>query len=166
MCFVKREVETAYREANEEVGIKPEQLTFLGQLCPILTTRAMLITPVLAYFDKSEFEPKLSRGEVDLIFELATDRFLSEQGYRGELVKANKNDEFCLHYFEDQVDGQHVTTWGFTAFLAIVASNIIHSRLPAFSVDPKMEMNNDNVHDYLDNYLLVKMHNLINKLAK
>ncbi len=43
-------VATALREADEEVGLKPEHVTVLGQLDELLTTSQYRVTPVVGVF--------------------------------------------------------------------------------------------------------------------
>jgi 8-oxo-dGTP pyrophosphatase MutT (NUDIX family) len=172
VCFVggkkdpndKSAMETAYREANEEINIEPMQLTFLAQLCPILTSNGILINPIISYFDKCNYKPILNKNEVDMIFELPTERFLSKEGHHHKLFKNGKS-EYYIHYFEDIINEKKITTWGATALLSIIISSILHSRIPEFSVDPQMELTNNNIDKYLEYYLLVKSESLINSTA-
>jgi 8-oxo-dGTP pyrophosphatase MutT (NUDIX family) len=68
----KNEIRTAYREANEEIGIEDKSLTFLAQLVPVCTSAGVLLTPVVAFLDKKDFKPKINKTEVDFMFELST----------------------------------------------------------------------------------------------
>jgi coenzyme A diphosphatase NUDT7 len=169
VCFVggkkdpndKSAMETAYREANEEINIKPLQLTLLAQLCPLLTSNVILINPIISYFDKCNYKPILNKTEVEMIFELPTERFLNREGHHHKIIK-NGNSEYYIHYFDDIIDEKKITTWGATAFLSIIVSSILHSRTPEFSVDPQIELTNNNIDKYLEDYLLIKSENLIN----
>ncbi|RNA05662.1 peroxisomal coenzyme A diphosphatase NUDT7 isoform X2 [Brachionus plicatilis] len=160
VCFVggmrdstdANDAETALREAKEEIGIEPDQVTFLAQLCPILTTRGNLITPIVAYFNDMMFMPDLSKHEVDFVFELPTDRFIKNERYKSESFKRNK-DVFTVHYFEDVVNGKQVTTWGATALMCTFISSVLHSRIPQFELDQQDPLTNENIYDFLDNYL-------------
>lgn len=172
VCFVggkkdpsdKSAIETAYREANEEINIKPDQLTFLAQLCPLLTSNGILINPIISYFEKCNYKPILNKNEVEMIFELPTERFLSKNGHHYKLIKNGKS-EYYIHFFDDIINGKKITTWGATAFLSIIISSILHSRVPEFSVDPQIELSNQNINNYLQDYLLVKSENRINFIA-
>ena len=146
------DVETALREAKEEIGIERDQVTILAQLCPILTTRGNLITPIVVYFNDTMFTPDLSKHEVDFVFELPTDRFIKNERYKSEIFKRGK-DLFTVHYFDDSVDGKKITTWGATALMCIITSSVLHSRVPQFEVDKQDSLTNENIYDYLDNYL-------------
>lgn len=173
ICFVggrrdqedSDDVETALREAKEEIGIDKSQITILAQLCPILTSNGNLITPVIAYFDKSTYVPNLNQNEVEYIFDLPTERFLFKQGHKSKEIR-NKTDEFLVHYFEDKVNEKLITTWGATALMSIVISSILHSRIPAFEVDTQMPLTNENLADFLENYLLRKSAKVLEYIAK
>ena len=71
VCFLggkrdndETEVQTAYREAREEANLDPSSLTFLAQLCPIISYQQILVTPVIAYFDQTNFTPIINKDEV------------------------------------------------------------------------------------------------------
>lgn len=61
------DIDTAYREAGEEANVSPNSLTFIAQLCPLISYQQILVTPVIAYFDKSNFKPVLNQEEVNII---------------------------------------------------------------------------------------------------
>jgi len=159
----KDEVATAIREANEEAGMRGQDLTILAQLCPLITSNSVLITPVVAFFDNEQFTPSLNKDEVDMVFELPTDRFIKSEGHETKSVKLKGGtDEYFVHKFRDNVvmGGQEATvveTWGVTAMICIAVSTMLHSRAPSFSVDPKFEFRNDNVNEYLEFNLLANM---------
>lgn len=172
VCFVggrrdandKNDIETALREANEEIGIEKTQITILAQLCPLLTSNGNLITPVVAFFDTTDYVPKLNKQEVESLFELPTERFIIKERYKTEVIK-HKKDEFLVHYFEDMVNDRLVTTWGATALLSIIISSILHSRIPEFAVDNQIPLTNENIYEFLDNYLLKKSSKLLEYIA-
>lgn len=75
VCFLggkkdanETDVETAYREAREEANLEASSLTFLAQLCPIISYQGILVTPVIAFFDKTNFKQIINKKEVKLFF--------------------------------------------------------------------------------------------------
>lgn len=124
VCFIggKRDEDdvddsfTALREAKEEANIESTDLVILARLCPVITFNQNLVTPVIAYFNKSNFTPTLNHKEVDFMFELPTERFLSNRNHEMSCIK-NKNGEYFVHYFKDNVCNREITTWGFTVGL-------------------------------------------------
>ena len=148
VCFIggkrdatdKDDSVTALREAKEEANIDSNHLIILAQLCPIITFNQTLVTPIVAYFDKSRFNPILSEDEVEMIFELPTERFLSKLNHRMSSIR-NENGEYFIHYFKDVVNGKSITTWGFTAFLSASISSFLHSKSPEFDLDSNFKEN-------------------------
>ena len=63
----KSPADTALREAFEEIGVKPQDVTILGNLDPILTISNYLVTPVVGYIPFPYiFTPE--PGEVSRVF--------------------------------------------------------------------------------------------------
>ena len=144
---------TALREANEEIGIRPEHVTLLGQLSPLITSNNILITPVLAHLHAG-FEPVLNKDEVETVFELPTDRFIVDIDHQVKSVKLTGDDEYFVHTFNDSVNNRIMKTWGITALICMLVSTMLHSRAPSFRVDPIFDVRNDNVNEYLEFNLL------------
>jgi len=163
----KDEVATALREAKEEAGIRTEDLHVIAQLCPLITSDSVLITPIVAFFDNEQFTPLINKTEVDMVFELPTDRFIKPDGHEVKSVKLKTNDdEYFVHRFKDNVSsGQEATvveTWGVTALICMAVSTMLHSRAPGFIVDPKFEFKNDNVNEYLEFNVLTNIERIRN----
>jgi 8-oxo-dGTP pyrophosphatase MutT (NUDIX family) len=161
VCFVggKRDeivdhddIATALREAKEEINIDSTRLTILAQLCPIMTTNGDLVTPIVAYFDETDYKPILNPDEVNHVFKLPTERFLSKENYSFKSFKSGKT-HYYVHYFEDSVNGKQFKTWGFTAVVSVLVSSMLHSKLPEYMFDPEIELTNENKSEYLDMYL-------------
>ena len=150
--------ETALREAKEEANIDSNQLTILAQLCPIITFNQTLVTPIVAFFDKRNFNPVLCADEVEMIFEMPTERFLNKANHKMSSIK-NENGEYFMHYFKDNINGKSVTTWGFTAFLCAAISSCIHGKSPDFELDLnfKDKPNEQNLNEYFEKFLSNKL---------
>ena len=162
----KNATETALREAREEIGLEAEHLTILGQLSPIITAGGVLMTPVLAFYDHEAFQPKLNKNEVDFIFDLPTDRFINSHNHEAKAVKLRNNDEFYVHWFQDEIQGRVIKTWGATALICIAVSSMLHSRAPTFQVDPKFEYTKDNINEYFDWNLLANVQRIKNVASR
>lgn len=61
-------VAAAIREAGEEVGLGPTQITPLGLLDPLCTITGFRVSPVVAMIDP-DYQPMPDAGEVDEVFE-------------------------------------------------------------------------------------------------
>lgn len=152
------DMETAYREAYEEAGVCGKDLTYLATLCPTIPIKPILISPIVAHFDKTSFVPKLNSSEVDAIFQVPTERFLSERGHSTKTYMT-ENGDYLVHYFEDTVveSGRTFTTWGYTAFMCIVVSALLHARKPDFTVAPGFQFELDQINDMLEKFLYKKI---------
>jgi coenzyme A diphosphatase NUDT7 len=156
-CFIggnydeddKTAVETALREAEEEVGMGRKALDVICQFTPIFTTFGKIITPVIAIFDDTKFEPKLNTDEVDLIFKVPTSHFISSEHHR-LLLTRYKKDHFYIHYYDWMHQGEKLVIEGVTSTLSVNICSIIHSKLPEFRIDPVYDVNLDNINDYME----------------
>jgi 8-oxo-dGTP pyrophosphatase MutT (NUDIX family) len=111
-------VETALREAHEEVGLDPGRVTQVGWIHPVLTlVSASLIMPVLATL---EDRPRLvpNPTEVERVFdvslaELADPDVFHEERWciPGRTIPGSEDDSFPVWFFE--VSGEMI--WGATA---------------------------------------------------
>jgi hypothetical protein len=91
-----------------------------------------------------------------MLFDLPTQRFLSNQGHKGKTV-SNESGKYHIHYFKDEINGKTVHTWGLTAFLAIVVSSLLHSRQPDFETLYGKNIDIENVNKGLEAFLLEKL---------
>jgi len=80
-------VESALREAEEEVGLNPEKVRIIGQLTPLLIpVSKFLVFPVVGIVRE---EPKWTRNstEVDSIFTVSIDEILDDSIVKSEMWK-------------------------------------------------------------------------------
>lgn len=106
-------VETALREAHEEVGLDPGLVQVVGQLAPYRTITKYEVTPVIGLVD-GQFSPNLDPREVDEVFEAPLAFFLDEKNLkRRERVFEGKPRPF--YYF----DYKEFHIWGATAAMLI-----------------------------------------------
>lgn len=101
-------VETALREAHEEVGIDPASVEVIGFLPAIHTVEyTLMVVPVVGMLSGiPELRP--SPREVDKVLVPEVDRFAVEDGWRFELWRGRK-----IWFFD--VDGE--VLWGATAHM-------------------------------------------------
>lgn len=76
-------IEAGLREAQEEVGLNPNQVEILGLLPPHETVTAFLATPVLALI-KGDFTPIPEAGEVEEVFRVPFEHIANPANYRIE----------------------------------------------------------------------------------
>lgn len=157
-------VETALREAYEEVNIPRDKLTLLAQLYPLITTNvgrdSFLLFPIVYFYDNKNFTPILNQNEVECLYEIPTRRFLSKEGHELNHVELN-NEEYYMHYFSTDLNGVEVDVWGITSLISILVSSILHQRPPDFLVDPLIEMDPQNMNKFFDEFVLKRSIKLI-----
>lgn len=106
-------VETALREACEEVGMAPEFVQVIGQLAPYRTITRYDVTPIIGLVD-NQFSPTLDTREVDEVFEAPLAFFLDERNLqtRERFYQGKPRPYYYFDYEEFHI-------WGATAAMMI-----------------------------------------------
>jgi len=128
---------TALREANEEIGLRSEEVRVVGRLDDIYTTTRYAITPIVARVPDRTYEP--DEREVAEIAVLSLADLLDPENYELERREHSEYGEIDVHFF--RVDG--FTVWGATGrilaqFLEL-ACGWTPPRRPDYVVDPDAE---------------------------
>jgi 8-oxo-dGTP pyrophosphatase MutT (NUDIX family) len=104
-------VATALREAEEEIGLKREDVTVLGQLDELLTVTQYRITPIVGVFPWP-YPFVLSEAELSAVFGVPLAWLADPQNleirYREPMVSGPKVPVYYLHY-------ENYIIWGATA---------------------------------------------------
>jgi 8-oxo-dGTP pyrophosphatase MutT (NUDIX family) len=116
----------ALREANEEIGLPPSQVSILGQMNPLLTVTQFMVTPVVAQIPWP-FPLKINPGEVASAFQVPL-AFLAnpanlEKRPREPLIPGRPIDVLYFRPYSDEV------IWGVTARITADLLQIISSIL-------------------------------------
>lgn len=106
-------LETALREAEEEIGVHGDLVKVVGKLSPFFVIPSnFLVTPVVAFAErKPRFTPQLS--EVDKIIEGDVEELLREDAVIVKEIVAAKIYPMLAPHFE--IEGEVV--WGATAMM-------------------------------------------------
>jgi 8-oxo-dGTP pyrophosphatase MutT (NUDIX family) len=106
-------VQTALRECEEEIGIRPDHITVLGKLSEFFVMPSnYMVTPIVAAIGgKPVFRP--DPFEVSRILEARVDHLLDENGVRETEVLAARKYRMIAPHFE--IEGEVV--WGATAMM-------------------------------------------------
>lgn len=107
------EIQTALREAWEEVGILPEQVNLIGSMSPLFIPASnFLVSPILGY---SEVKPDFvaEEREVARIIQTAVSDFYEPNFRKQKILEFSNNFRLDTPYFE--VDKEMV--WGATAMI-------------------------------------------------
>ena len=115
------EVHTALREAEEEIGLKPDQVQVVGLLCPGIVKPNSLVYPVIGLVP-ADFKPVINECEVSLVFNLPLKRFLTKERLHMEEFRSHIQTTYHVYHFEDYVEGRTVDTWGITASFCVMTA--------------------------------------------
>ncbi|GLS91958.1 coenzyme A pyrophosphatase [Psychromonas marina] len=101
--------QTAIRETNEEIGIKPEFIEIIGQLPSLKTTSGFEVFPIVAFVDQ-RFSLNIDANEVKSVFEVPLRFLLDSKNFHLQHLIANKkrHSTYCIGY-------QNNLIWGATA---------------------------------------------------
>lgn len=104
-------VDTALRETNEEIGIKPELVEILGSLAPTITPSGYYIFPYIGYLKELE-NLKKNIEEVEKIFCIPLVWLLESQNLYQEDYQRERGDFGKVWFFKEY---DHELVWGITA---------------------------------------------------
>ncbi len=102
-------LDTALREANEEVGLEPAEVDVVGRLDDIRTISRYSVRPFVTRVPDREYRP--NDGEVAEVVPLPVAGLIDLDNYESERRDHPHYGDVRLHFFH--VDG--VTVWGATA---------------------------------------------------
>lgn len=105
--------ETALRESNEEIGLEPTGVEFVGRLDDIRTVTRFSVRPFVATVPESPYKP--CDSEVAEVAMLALGDLTDYENYESERREHPYYGDIRLHYF--YVDGY--TVWGATARILV-----------------------------------------------
>ncbi|QSG10228.1 NUDIX hydrolase [Halapricum desulfuricans] len=106
-------VETALREAREEIGLRPIEARLHGRLDDLETVSAYVVRPYVGTIPDRSYTP--NDGEVAEITVLPLSGILDSDNHESECRDHPQYGEIQLHYFT--VDGY--TVWGATADILV-----------------------------------------------
>eukprot|EP00128_Syssomonas_multiformis_P009824 Colp12_sorted_trinity150504_noHs@23743 len=127
---------TAVREAEEEIGLQPMHVRYLGTLNHVLSRHMLDVIPVVAVIPP-DVTFTMNPKEVDLVFSVPLKMFLQDENYRFE-DSLFQGHVIRLHHFGHKSScGQDLNIWGLTSFLCI------QTAIVAFEQQPKFPLNGD-----------------------
>jgi coenzyme A diphosphatase NUDT7 len=127
------DVETALREAKEEIGLDPSLVDVVAVLDPIVDRRGLVVVAVIGILtNKKAFNPTPNAGEVEAIFDAPLEMFLKDENRKDE-EREWMGDKFLLHYFDYEAENKKYVIWALTAGFLIRVASIVFQRPPAFS---------------------------------
>lgn len=107
------EVETALREAKEEIGIKPDNVHIAGLLTKLYVAHSdNYVTPVVGFLDYTP-ELTLNPAEVEEAFSVEVESLLGKENLTVENWDLRKSSTYKVPYW----DVHRVPLWGATAMI-------------------------------------------------
>nr|XP_020470011.1 peroxisomal coenzyme A diphosphatase NUDT7 [Monopterus albus] len=128
------DVDTALREAEEEIGLPPETVQVVCRLLPIINKSGVCVTPVVGFIQES-FCPRPNPAEVSAVFTVPLDFFTSKKDHSAAYGAAEVRGLLHSFYFVDPDSGNEYHIWGLTAVLAIVVAALSLRKKPEFKVE-------------------------------
>ncbi|XP_030058500.1 peroxisomal coenzyme A diphosphatase NUDT7 isoform X2 [Microcaecilia unicolor] len=134
------EVATALREAEEEVGLRRDQVEVISRLPPTITMAGYLVTPVVAFIDET-FQPRSNPAEVADVFTVPLGYFLEPEKHSSSSYQTSENMSMLTHSFEynDPQNNKSFKIWGLTAWFALVLAVLALEKKPVFNVGVDVE---------------------------
>ena len=112
-------IQTALREAQEEIGLPPEKVDIIGALEDYETVTGYTVSPVVGFVDP-DFELVPDPAEVDEAFEVPLDFILDEKNQTMESREWQGNRR---HYYVFPHPDHYI--WGATAAMLVRFSRLI-----------------------------------------
>ncbi|XP_077453538.1 peroxisomal coenzyme A diphosphatase NUDT7 [Stigmatopora argus] len=109
-------IQTALREAHEEIGLPPGDVHVICTLQPIISKHGLLVTPVVGFIPES-FQARPNPDEVSAVFAAPLELFV------GTSV-ALETPSWLSFDFVDPDTGAKYRIWGLTAMMALVVAAI------------------------------------------
>jgi 8-oxo-dGTP pyrophosphatase MutT (NUDIX family) len=115
-------IDTALREANEEIGLDPSAVTILGQIGPYITVTSYLVTPIIGHIHWP-YPFTLQTSEVSRIFSIPL-LWLADPAHHQTRLRTLPGGAipFPVYYF-DPYDGE--TLWGVSAHFTLALLAIL-----------------------------------------
>ncbi|NWV59536.1 NUDT7 diphosphatase, partial [Malurus elegans] len=132
----KDDIDTALREAKEEVGLQPENVEVICRLMPGIDKMNNLVTPVVGFIEDT-FQATPNPDEVSEVFVVPLEYFVKPLNYKTFSYKTSSGYLTRIHCFiyDDQEHKKSFKIWGLTAHFAVFLALVIFGERPTFEVD-------------------------------
>ncbi|MCD7453490.1 hypothetical protein HAX54_021114 [Datura stramonium] len=126
------DIETALREAAEEIGLDRSLVDVVAVLESFTTKKEITVIPVVGIlWDRSTFNPLINTAEVAAIFDAPLEMFLKDENRREQELEY-MGDEYVLHFFDHETENEKYIIWALTAGILIKAASVVYQRPPDF----------------------------------
>lgn len=133
--------DAAARETREEVAIHPSTLTPVKILPAYVSSRILMVVPVVMWSERAPNTQQLANAEVYKVFNNPLSRFLAADGHHYERAKIKNGGEIKLSHFNIVPSNKKVgdplydRVWGLTANILIDCGRLILNRNPEFAFE-------------------------------
>ncbi|XP_062356144.1 peroxisomal coenzyme A diphosphatase NUDT7 [Cinclus cinclus] len=143
------DIDTALREAKEEVGLEPEKVEVICRLMPGIDKMNNLVTPVVGFVEDT-FQVTPNPDEVSEVFVVPLEYFVKPLNYKAFSYETPSGYLTRIHCFtyDDQEHKRSFKIWGLTAHFAVFLALVIFGERPTFEVDYDL----DNLMSSSENY--------------
>ncbi|XP_063169056.1 peroxisomal coenzyme A diphosphatase NUDT7 isoform X2 [Candoia aspera] len=151
------EIATALREAEEEVGLLPEQTEVICRLIPAIDKTNSVVTPVVAFIEDT-FRAHPNPEEVSHVFSVPLEYFIHPAKYSVVPFQMGKFP-YLMHFFEynDPEHQMSFTVWGLTAHFAVFVAVAVYGEKPTFEVEFDLDNLNFSAEQmFMSQYNIVK----------
>uniref|UniRef100_A0A8C4T3I1 Peroxisomal coenzyme A diphosphatase NUDT7 n=1 Tax=Erpetoichthys calabaricus TaxID=27687 RepID=A0A8C4T3I1_ERPCA len=128
------EIDTALREAEEEIGLPREKVNVICRLVPAITKAGILVTPVVAFIEE-RFQARPNPDEVSDVFSVPLAYFLDTTDHDRQFLprQTSQNLQEYLDFFTYQDPETHKTyvIWGLTASFALLVAMLAFGKKPS-----------------------------------
>ena len=124
------DVHTALREAEEEVGLPPSDVTVAARLPPFFTRDNNSVFPVVGFIP-DHFRPTPNPHEVALVFSVPLKKFV-EVTYREFVVRGTR---FASPFFEHVVHDTTILIWGVTCSMCVAVARAVFGPFKRFRIE-------------------------------
>jgi 8-oxo-dGTP pyrophosphatase MutT (NUDIX family) len=104
-------INTAIREAEEEIGLNSNNINIVGQLLPYETISGYVVIPIIAFIDKNQ-NYVIDKNEVAEIFQVPLQHFLDFNNHYMVTIERHRKP-FPIHF----MPFEHHNIWGATAVM-------------------------------------------------
>ncbi|NWR72178.1 NUDT7 diphosphatase, partial [Centropus unirufus] len=132
----KDEIDTALREAKEEVGLEPEKVEVICRLVPGIDKMNYLVTPVVGFIEDT-FQATPNPDEVSAVFVVPLEYFVKPLNHSSLPYATSSGHSSWMHCFmyHDQEHQTSFKIWGLTAHFALFLALAVYGERPTFAVD-------------------------------
>ncbi|PHU04336.1 Nudix hydrolase 15, mitochondrial [Capsicum chinense] len=126
------DIETALREAEEEIGLDRSLVDVVTVLESFTGRKGITVIPVVGIlWDRNTFNPKINTAEVAAIFDAPLEMFLKDENRREKELEY-MGEKCVLHFFDHETENGKYIIWALTAAILIKAASTVYQRPPGF----------------------------------